>query len=73
MQRTYCVSHCIENCITQQEPVTATDVGADIENIRDMFDTPSQTISLDTLIDQLLLEMREALRLQAEGQTQHVT
>jgi hypothetical protein len=62
-----------DGIITLQEPVSATDVGADIEGIRGMFDTPPPTVSLDTLIDQLLLEMREALRLQAEGQTQQVT
>lgn len=50
----------------------ATDVGADIKGIRDMFDTPTQTIGLEILIDQLLLEMREAMRLQAEGQTQQI-
>jgi hypothetical protein len=37
-----------------------------------MFDTPPQTLSLEILIDQLLLEMRESLRLQAEGQTQQL-
>jgi hypothetical protein len=37
-----------------------------------MFDIPPQTISLEILIDQLLLEMREAMRLQAEGQTQQM-
>lgn len=50
----------------------ATDVGIDIQGVKDMFDTPPQTFSLETLIDQLLLEMREALRLQAEGQTQQL-
>jgi len=58
--------------LSNVDSVLATDVGADIEGIRDMFDTPTQTIGLEILIDQLLLEMREAMRLQAEGQTQQI-